>query len=68
MSKKETVILHVYKKDGKIKVLDSQYKEEGKQLILKGWEITTGLDPCIWIEYLHNFCDNDEKIEEINTL
>ncbi len=56
----------VYAKDGKIKVLI--FNEAAKRhddLILEGWVHTNTLDPCLFIEYVHNECGELKDLSEI---
>jgi hypothetical protein len=65
----EGVILFVYAKNGKIKVLNiEEAKRLQDELKKGGWVHTQTLDPCLYIQYLHNDCDKFALIEEIKSL
>ena len=59
----------VYAKESEIKVLNiDNAKTLHNKLISEGWVHTQTLDACIFIEYLHNHCDEIDLIEEVNSL
>lgn len=59
----------VYAKDDKIKVLNiEESKERHAELINLGWIHTHTLDGCVWIQYLHNDCEESDLIEEVKSL
>ena len=59
----------VYAKESEIKVLNIENaKILHKQLLEVGWLHTQTLDACMYIEYLHNHCDEVDLIEEVNSL
>lgn len=56
----------VYAKEKRIRVLN--YKEANVNhhtLIEEGWKHTATLDPCKFLEHLHNECDNVDLITEM---
>ncbi len=59
----------VYAKNGKIKVLniDSSIKNNN-ELINDGWVHTKTLDACVYLQYLHNNCEEVDLIYEITSL
>ena len=64
----ETIVL-VYAKDSEIKVFSIENsKLLHNKLISEGWVHTQTLDACIFIEYLHNHCDETDLIEEVYSL
>lgn len=62
-------IVFVYHKDGKIKVLDlhTSYLED-KNMLSDGWQHTSTLNACMFIEYLFNQCEDVDIISEIRDL
>lgn len=63
----EQVFLFVYAKNGKIKVLSiGEAKRLQDDLLKDGWVHTQTLDPCVYIQHLHNDCDN--LIDEMKSL
>ena len=65
----EQTFAFVYSKDGKIKVLNiEEAKRLQYELLKDGWVHTQTLDPCVYIQYLHNECEDVDLIEEIKTL
>jgi len=38
------------------------------QLLNEGWAHTQTLDACVYIQYLHNNCEDVDLIEEIRSL
>ena len=65
----EEVIIFVYAKDGKIKVLgiDSVLRLE-EELLKDGWVHTQTLNACVFLQYLHNFCDAEDLVDEMKSL
>jgi hypothetical protein len=58
----KNVFVFVYAKGNEIKVLDTeQSKLLDGDLKKDGWKHTTTLDACIFIEHLHNNCDDAKK-------
>ena len=52
-------IIFIYAKDGKIRVLshgDALYGHS--QLISDGWKHTETINPCVYLEHLHNQCED----------
>lgn len=48
-------MVFIYKKEDRIKVLTTtESSERHQQLLEVGWEHTSTLDPCRFLEYLHN--------------
>lgn len=65
----EQVIIFVYAKDKEIKVLSHQESsEQHDELIKKGWTHTTSLNPCVWIKYLYDNCEEVHLMDEIKSL
>ena len=65
----EQVLVFVYAKNGKIKALNIEDAKMFHDLFEKdGWAHTQTLDACRFLEYLHNNCEDDDLIEEINSL
>ena len=65
----DITIVFVYAKGKKIKVLYlGDAAKDHKELIDKGWRRTNTLDPCLWIQNLHNNCSTYEQVEEIDRL
>jgi hypothetical protein len=59
----------VYAKDGKIKALNiAESKRLHDELISDEWIHTKTLDACIYLQYLHNECDNEDISDEIMSL
>ena len=62
-------IVFVYHKDNNIKVLElDNAVKDGETLLKKGYTHTTTLDPCTFIEYLFNKCNDKERIKTIKDL
>jgi hypothetical protein len=59
----------IYAKNGKIKALDiEKAKNMQNELFKDGWIHTKTLDACLYIQYLHNECEGNDLIEEIQSL
>ena len=59
----------VYAKDGEIRVLSLEQAIKHKyNLIGYGWEHTATIDPCLWIEKLHNSLKGRKMISAIKEL
>lgn len=64
----ETIIF-IYHKDGVLKSLSlDQSTSMASQLVLEGWEHTATLNPCTFIDYLFNQCDESDVFNEIKEL
>lgn len=65
----ENNLVFVYAKDNEIKVLDFE-KAKNIEDVLKseGWFHTATLDPCVFIQHLHNNCEEFELSHEIKLL
>ena len=63
-------VVFVYSKEGKVKVLDLNTAVQTPDLELKadGWNLTATLDPCKFIEYLSNECNDVDILSEIKEL
>lgn len=62
-------IIFIYHKAGVLKVLDTeQAKTMNDQLIYDGWEHTQTLNPCVFIEFLFNQCDEIDILAEVKEL
>jgi len=63
-------IVFVYSKEGKVKVLDlnTSVQTPDFELADEGWKLTATLDPCKFIEYLSNECEDVDILSEINDL
>jgi hypothetical protein len=61
-------IIHVYSKDGKIKVLSfRQALGKHNKLMKEGWIYTAVLNILQFIQYLHNECkDVEEAVKELS--
>jgi len=63
------LFVFIYAKGIEIKALNI---EESKRLNLKllneGWVHTQTLDACVYIQYLHNNCEDVDLIDEIRSL
>ncbi len=65
---KETFVF-VYAKGGKIKALNiEEAKKLQDELKKDGWVHTQTLDACVYIQYLHNDCEDVDLIDEITSL
>ena len=61
--------LYIYAKNKKIKVLNQRQSiEKHNSLIKIGWKHTETLDPCKYLEYLHNKCKKEHLKVEIDSL
>lgn len=62
-------LVFVYSKDNQIKVLGLEKSRElNKALLSDGWKHTQTIDPCVWIEYLHNKCEDIDIVDEVKSL
>lgn len=65
----EQPIVFVYAKKGKIIVLNlEESQKRNDELLSDGWVHTQTLDPCIFIAYIHNECNADDLVQEVNSL
>jgi hypothetical protein len=65
----EKTFIFIYAKDGKIKALDIlQSKIQHETLLKEEWLHTATLDACVFLEYLHNNCDDATFFEYIKSL
>jgi hypothetical protein len=65
----EEAFVFVYTKDGKIKVLNiEEAKRLQYELVKGGWVHTQTLDACVYIQYLHNDCEEIDLIDEMKSL
>lgn len=65
----DCIYVIVYSKDNTIKVLSvEKAKLMNESLINDGWEHTNTLDVCMYLQYLHNHCEDIEIIENIKSL
>jgi len=63
------VIVFVYAKEGKIKVVGlEEIKVIEKEILADGWKHVQTIDPCKWMEYLHNVCETVDLFDEVRTL
>lgn len=60
-------MIFIYTKDEKIKCLPLDEAKE-QSLDKKGYVHTATLDPCAFLEYLHNVADEDDVHTSINSL
>jgi len=61
--------IFIYAKSNQIKVLTlDKAKLLEKSLLEDGWNHTATLDACIYIEYLHNKCEDVDLLDEIKLL
>ena len=59
----------IYAKDKEIKVLNiEESKRLNDSLISEGWKHTLTLDACVWIQYLHNDCEDVDLFNEVKFL
>lgn len=62
-------IIFIYTKDNKIKALDvDEATKEHNDLLYNGWIHTQTLNACVFIEHLHNDCDNESLLNKIDSL
>ena len=65
----EQVFVFIYAKDKEIKVLNiEESKRLNDSLISDGWKHTHTLDACVWIQYLHNDCEDVDLFNEVKSL
>ena len=63
----EQTFIFIYAKKNEIKVLNiDESKRLDSELKSDGWKHTATLNPCTYIQHLHNNCDNIRK--EIKSL
>lgn len=59
----------IYAKDKEIKVLNIEdSKRLNDSLIKDGWKHTQTIDACVWIQYLHNNCEDVDLFDEVKSL
>lgn len=62
-------LIFIYAKGKEIKVLNSEESARLHAVLpIEGWVHTQTLNPCVFIQYLHNNCDDFDLIEEIKSL
>ena len=62
-------IVFVYTRKNKIKVLDvCDAEKSGLELLRDGWKHTATINPCTWMEYLHNSCKASDLFAKIKAL
>jgi uncharacterized protein YjhX (UPF0386 family) len=67
--KMEQKFVFVYAKDGKIKALNiEESKRLQEELVKDGWVHTQTLDAYVYIQYLHNDCEEVDLIDEMKSL
>ena len=65
----EQVFVFIYAKDKVIKALNiEESKRLNDSLISEGWKHTQTLDACVWIQYLHNDCEDVYLFNEVKSL
>ena len=65
----EHVFVFIYAKDKEIKVLNiEESKRLNDSLISEGWKHTQTLDACVWIQHLHNNCEDVDLLDEVKSL
>ena len=60
--------VYSHKEKKKIKVLTLlEAKDEVNQgeLAKEGWLLSATIDPCKWLEYLHNECEPEDIVSEV---
>ena len=63
------LFVFIYAKGKEIKALNIEdSKRLGLSLINEGWIHTQTLEACVYIQYLHNNCEEVDLIEEIRSL
>ena len=63
------VFVFIYAKDKVIKALNiEESKWLNDSLISEGWKHTQTLDACVWIQYLHNDCEDVYLFNEVKSL
>ena len=62
-------LLHIYAKEGVIKVIRAEKKWiEHDKLIESGYVYVKPINPVTFIEYLHNHCEENDIVKEIENL
>jgi hypothetical protein len=65
----EQVFVFIYAKGKEIKALNiEESKSLNDSLINEGWKHTQTLDACVWIQYLHNDCEDVDLFDEVKSL
>lgn len=65
----ENKFVFIYAKEGKIKALNIQEaKRRQNELVKENWIHTATLDACVYIEHLHNDCEDVDLIDEMKSL
>lgn len=65
----EQVFIFIYAKGKEIKVLNiEEHKRLNDSLIREGWKHTQTLDACVWIQYIHNNCEDVDLFDEVKSL
>ena len=69
IKKMEQVFVFIYAKGKEIKVLNiKESKRLDSELKSDGWKHTQTLDACLWIQYLHNNCEDVDLFHEVKSL
>jgi hypothetical protein len=65
----EQVFVFIYAKGKEIKALNiEESKRLDSELKSNGWKHTRILDACVWIQYLHNDCEDVDLFDEVKSL
>lgn len=65
----QALVVFIYAKDKEIKVLSTEgAKRLNDELLKEGWKQTQTLDACVWIQYLHNDCEDVDLFDEVKSL
>ena len=65
----EQVFVFIYAKGKEIKALSiEESKRLNDSLIKEGWKHSQTLDACVWIQFLHNDCEDVDLFDEVNSL
>ena len=65
----DQVFVFIYAKDKEINALNIEdSKRLNDELLKGGWIHTQTLDACVWIQFLHNNCEDGDLFDEVKSL
>ncbi len=65
----QQTFVFIYAKGMEIKALNiEESKRLNDELLKEDWKHTQTLDACVWIQYLHNNCEDVDLYDEVKSL
>lgn len=65
----EQVFVFIYAKGKEIRALNiDESKRLNDRLLKDDWRHTQTLDACVWIQFLHNDCEDVDLFDEVKSL